>query len=261
MKQYWLVYKEFFKTSIAEATTYRVNFFLVFFVDIAFYASTFASVDFLFSHIDHIGIWNRDQFMFFIALTLAVDSFDMIFLGRNYWAFSDDLKLGNIDFTLLRPIHSLFVVFFRYVMVSSLCYAIVVWPLLIYFAIKVELSLLSWLLLPPTILLSFTLIGLVQFLISTLMFWTIEGASINFLRMQFVRVGRYPDFVYQKFTRKFFTIAIPILIATSAPAHFLLDPKGQWHQILLLILFILIFGAILLKVWKFGLDRYESASS
>ena len=261
MRHYWQVYKEFFKTSIAEATTYRANFFLIFFVDAAFYASTFASVDFLFSHIDHIGVWNRDQFMFFITLTLAIDSLDMIFLGRNYWTFSDDLKLGNLDFVLLRPIHSLFIVFFRYITIYSFSYAMLVWPLFIYFAIKADLSFVSWLLLPPAIVLSFILIALIQFLVCTLMFWTIEGASINFLRMQFVKVGRYPDFVYQRLTKKIFTIVIPILLATSAPAHFLLDPSHQWHRLLLLILFILIFWAILMKVWKAALNRYESASS
>ena len=42
MKNYLQIYLEFFKTSLAEAGTYRINFFLLFILDIAFYLSSYA---------------------------------------------------------------------------------------------------------------------------------------------------------------------------------------------------------------------------
>ena len=260
MKHYWQVYKEFFKTSFAKSTSFRINFILLFILDITFYLSIFAPIDFIFSYTAHIGAWNREQFMFFISFVLVVDHLHMTFLSGSFWMLAEDLKLGNLDFTLLRPIHSLFIVFFRYIRAYSFSSGIILWYLLGYFAFKAQLSLLSWILLPIMIGLAFILLALIEFLFSTLMFWTTEGIGLNFLRMQIQHVARYPDFIYRTFTRKIFTFVLPILITASTPTHFLLDPR-QWHQLVYLLGAISIILILLLKIWKVALNHYESASS
>ena len=261
MKHYLKIYLEFFKTSMAEASSYRLNFILLFLVDIAFYIINFAPIDFVFSHIDHIGAWNRDQFMFFISFAMVVDHLHMTLISGNFWMLANDLKLGNLDFTLLKPVHSIFPVFFRYVRVSSLASAPVVWFLLIYFAWKAQLEPLSWALLPLMILVSFLLMALIEILIATLMFWTTEGIGINFLRMQLQRLGQYPDFAYQTLTRRFFLFVLPVLLASSGPIHFLLSPQEHWPKLIHLALAIGIAALLLRKVWRIALNRYESASS
>ena len=261
MKHYWLVYQEFFKTSLAEASSYRINFVLLFILDIIFYASTFASIDFIFFHVGHIGVWNREQFMFFISFVMVVDHLHLTFVSANFWILAEQLKLGDFDFVLLRPIHSLFIVFFRYIRVASFASSLVIWPVLVYFALEVQLSLVSWILLPLMIILAFSLIVITESLISTLMFWTVEGIGINFLRMQLQGLSQYPDFVYQTLVRRFFTFVLPILTATSAPPHFLLNPQQQWPKLCLLVVTILVAWFLLLKVWKMAINRYESASS
>ena len=181
MKHYWQVYQEFFNTSMAEASSFRTHFFLIFLLDIVFYTSSFAPIDFVFSYISHIGVWNREQFMFFIGFVLVVDHLHMTFFSKSFWMLAEDLKSGNLDFTLLRPIHSLFIVFFRYINAPSFLSGIVVWYMLVHFALKVQLHLLSWILLPVMIGLALTLLVLIEFLFSTLMFWSTEGIGINFL--------------------------------------------------------------------------------
>ena len=261
IKHYLQVYLEFAKTSLIEASSYRINFILLFFVDITFYATSFTSVDFIFGHIDHIGIWERDQFMFFMSFVLVVDHLHMTFISANFWLLAESLRLGNLDFSLLKPIHSLFIVFFRYIRVSSFTSTPLVLGLLIYFSNKVNLSLTSWIMLPIMIILSFLLLAIIECTISTLMFWTTEGIGINFLRMQLQKMGHYPNFIYQTWTRRFFTFALPILIAGSAPVHFLLNPAHQWTQLFSLIIANLITGFALLKIWNKALLSYESASS
>ena len=260
MRHYWQVYQEFFKTSLAKSTSFRINFLLLFILDITFYTASFAPIDFIFSYTSHIGVWNREQFMFFTSFILVVDHLHMTFLSGSFWMLAEDLKLGNLDFTLLRPIHSLFIVFFRYVRAHSFPSGIVLWCVLGYFASKAQLSLLSWILLPLMIGLGFILLALMEFLFSTLMFWITEGIGLNFLRMQIQHVARYPDFIYMTFTRKIFTFVFPILITASTPTHFLLDPS-QWHQLAYLLGAIFIILVLLLKIWKVALNHYESASS
>ena len=261
MKRYWQVYQEFFKTCLAEASTYRMNFFLLFILEMIFSLIGFAHIDFIFSHVDHIGVWNREQFMFFVSFIMTVGHLHMVFISMNFWELSDNLIIGTFDFILLRPIHSLFIVFFRYIRIPSLPAGLVLWSLLIYFGLKAELAPISWALLPFMIGLSFILLALVEFLIATLMFWTTQGNGVNFLRMQLQGIGGYPDFVYQAFIRRIFIFVLPILLASSGPTHFLINPGQQWQQLCYLVLAILLLWLVLLKVWKFALNHYESASS
>ena len=260
MKHYWGIYQEFFKTSLAEASSFRINSLLVLLVDIAFYLVNLGSIDLMFSHIQHIGVWDREQFMFFISFILVIDNIHMIFLSGNFWILAEDLKLGNLDFILLRPVSSIFIVFFRYIRTPSIFSGIVAWFFLFYFALEAQLSPLAWVLLPLMILLSFILMALIEFIIATAMFWTTEGFGINFLRMQLQTMARYPDFVYQKFTRRFFSYVLPTLLIASAPCRFLLD-HHQWQPMLYFFIAIGLMAAVLTKVWKRALDHYESASS
>ena len=259
MKQYLQIYCEFFKTSLAEAGTYRINFFLLFLVDMAFYLSSYAPIDFIFSHVGHIGIWNREQFLFFVSFTLLVDHLHLTFLSVNFWELSEDLKLGRLDFVLLKPVSSIFIVFFRHVRISALPSGAVAWGLAVYFASKAGLDATGWILLVPMVVLSFILMALLEFLLSTLMFWTTEGIGVNFMRMQLQAMGRYPDFIYRTFIRRLFTFVLPILTALSAPCHFLFE--RQWEHLAVLVGSIAVFSFILLKTWKVALGRYESASS
>ena len=259
MRHYLQIYLEFFKTSLAEAGTYRINFFLLFLVDIAFYLSSYAPIDFIFSHVGRIGVWNRDEFLFFVSFTLLIDHLHITFLSINFWKLAQELKLGQLDFVLLRPVSSIFIVFFRHIRISALPSGILAWGLFIYFALRVELDVLGWILLLPMIALSMTLLALIEFLLSTFMFWTTEGIGINFLRMQLQVMSRYPDFVYKTFTRRLFTVVVPILTALSAPCRFLLE--RHWEGLALLVGAVVVFRFALLKTWKLALDRYESASS
>ena len=261
MKHYLKVYREFFRTSFSEASSYRLNFFLLFFVDLAFYFTSLASLHIIFSYVDYIGDWNREQFMFFFSFMMMVDNMHMIIISINFWLLADDLKLGNLDFKLLRPIHSIFLVFFHRVRISSLPSSLFTGGMMIYFAIQVNLSLTSWILLPLMLILSFTLLALIEFLISTLMFWTLEGNGINFLRMQLQHMQEYPDFIYHKIFRRILTYTIPILLAASAPVHFLFKPAKNWPQLCVLVTAILILSWLLSRIWRIALNRYESASS
>jgi len=260
MKFYWNIYKEFINTNISEASSFRLSFILIILLDLVFYLSALGTVHVIYDHVEAIGPWNKNQLMFFTAFMLCVDHLHMALISESFWRLSADIRMGNLDFILLKPVHSLFTVFFRYIRPSALFNAFIIWGTTIYFGLQIPLSALSWVLLPFFIILSFSLLAILEFIISASMFWITEGIGINFLRMQIQQLSRWPDFIYQYFTRKTFTIAIPILLIGSAPVHFLYDPR-QWEYLLGLFVALVVSLLVLLKVWSLALNRYESASS
>ena len=160
-------------------------------MDLVFYFVTLSSVSIIYDHVATIGSWNKHQLLFFISFMLTMDHLHMVVVSENFWELSVKVRTGSLDFDLLRPVPSIFSVFFRYVRTSSLFITPLVWGMLGYFGYKAGLTLLDWVIVPPLIILGFILFVLIEFCLSTAMFWIIEGHGINFLRMQFQQLARW----------------------------------------------------------------------
>lgn len=257
---YFKIYRSFISISFTEAMSFRTSFILLILMDIFFYASTLATVSFIYDHVEMIGPWDKHKLMFFISFMLALDHLHMSFLSESFWYLSRHIKQGDIDFILLRPAHSIFSVFFRHIRPSSLCNTPLVWGGLIYFGMQIPLRLDQWILIPFLLLLAFTLLAILEFIISTAMFWTTEGMGINFLRMQMQSLSRWPDFIYHQFSRRVFLIFFPLLLIGSGPIRFLYD-YSYWLYLLGMLIAIIIGAKVLTYLWQKALKNYESASS
>jgi len=260
IKKYGKVYLEFISHCFSEAMSYRLHFVLLIIMDLMFYISLLGSVDFIFRHVSTIGPWGRTEFMFFISFIIAIDHLHMTFISESFWNLSSDIRTGKLDFVLLKPIGSLFQIFFRFIRPATLVNIFVPWSLIIYYGSQLDLSIIAWFSLPFLVLLGLTLLTSIEILISMSMFWTIESFGINFLRMQLQQLSRWPDFVYQFYARKFFSLVIPVLLIGSAPVKFLLD-QSHWQLLLLMLFITLVCWLLIGFFWKRGLRFYESASS
>ena len=260
MKHYLDVYKEFISTNFSVSLSFRTSFTLLVLMDIFFYLSTLLTIEFIFQHISSLGPWNKEQLMFFISFMLVIDNLHMVILSESFWVLSHQIKTGDIDFILLKPIHSIFAIFFRYPRPSSILNTFLTLGVLFFYGSKLSLDVMSWILLPFLALMSFSLLAILEIIISTSMFWMQEGLGINFLRMQMQQLSRWPDYIYSKMARKALLISFPILLVGSAPVHFLLD-HSEWEYLIGVLLANVIFFIVMVTLWKMALIRYESASS
>lgn len=260
IKHYLKVYEMFVSTSVSVATSFRTSFILMVFMDIFFNLSTLFTVSIIFDHVELVGTWNRERLMFFTSFMLVIDCFHMLFLSSGFWRFSDDLKSGNLDYTILRPVSSIFTVFFRYFKPSSVPDFFITVGLLIYYGMKINLQLIHWVLIPFLVIFSFILLALIEFIVSCAMFWVVEGLGVNFLRMQLQSISRMPDFIYNNFMKRLLTLCIPVLLVGSGPVMFLLD-FNNWHYLVYMGISIVICFYILIFTWNRGLNHYDSASS
>lgn len=247
-------------TSFSEAMGFRVNFFILIVLDLFFYGSALFSVDIIYQHVSTIGPWNREQLMFFVSIMLLIHQFHMALVADNFWVFSATLRLGQLDFDLLKPISSLFSSFLRRIRPGSLINIFLSGGLVIYYGLQVDLSITAWIVLPFGIMFGFILAASLDMLIACGMFWMLEGVGINFLRMELQELSRWPDFIYGAIVGRLLTVVVPILLIGNAPTRFLFD-QHDWGPLLGMVVAILIIWGLLQIVWKFGLLAYESASS
>ena len=257
---YLKVYKEFLSTCFVQALEFRVHFVLLILMDLAFYLSSLASVQIIFNHVPEIGGWQKEQFMFFVAFMLSINQLSMSFGSQGFWEFSFLLRTGEFDFYLLKPIGTVFSVFFRFIRPGSMLNIFFTGPVLIYFGIQVGLDWLDWVLLPFLLILGFLLQNSIELVIACGMFWMLEGTGVAFLTMELQQLARWPDFIYNTFVYRFLTIFLPILLIGSAPIRFLFS-YNDFLPLLGMGVAILVFWGVLSVTWRIGVKQYESASS
>lgn len=260
MNHYLSVYRKFVSTAFTQASSFRVSFFLIIIMDLFFYFSTLASVTFIYDHVEYIGIWQKPQLMFFISFMLTLDWLHMTLFSESFWMMGEHIRTGSLDFILLRPIHSIFSVFFRHFRPATMLNGAVAIFFLVKYGVALNLSPLSWILTPFLMILGLTLLVIMEIIISVAMFWIVEGLGINFLRMQMQQLSRWPDFIYAALTRKVLTIILPVLLIGSGPVRFLYD-HGDFKLLIGLMIAIIVSWKVMLILWNFGLKKYDSASS
>lgn len=260
IRHYSGIYREFINNCFAAALTYRLHFILLMIMDLLFYCSIMGSVDFLFQHLHRIGPWGRSEFMLFMAFMIAIEHLHMTFISENFWEFSYDIRTGRLDFILLKPVGALFIIFFRNIRPGTLLNGLFPWGFLLYYGQQLHFELWQWFILSGLVLLGLALLTSTEILISMSMFWLVESMGINFLRMQFQQIARWPDFVYQYFAQKIFSWVIPVLLVGSAPIRFLLNPR-DWFGLVQMVGLLVLFVFLIRWFWQRGLASYESASS
>lgn len=260
LKPYVAVLHQQFLNSFAKMMAFRVSMLLGLTVEWAVFLTLYLTARFLFNHIDHVGAWDRSEFMFFTFWYLLVMSTHNAFLAPNFWNFSTEVRTGNLDFRLVRPLGSLFDVFTAIQRPTSIMMLPVHAGFLIYFGIQVELGLASWLLITPLLMLSFALVALIEMAVVMTIFWTKGGDGINFIRIQCQQVQRWPDFMFPDGVRRVFSFLIPILIAITFPVRFILDNQ-EWSGLVAVVVAAIVFWLLVRTLWNWGLRRYESASS
>lgn len=257
---YWRVFRQQCSNSTSKLLAFRVSFFATLLAEAASLLTVFFSAELLFSHINSIGSWQRNEFMFFLFWVQSLLSLHLALISANCWNLSDEIRTGKLDFRLVRPLGSLFDIFTAYIRPASLLMFPIYIGCLIYFGLQIHLSISSWMIILPLFILSFTLQVLIEIVISMAMFWTTSGDGINFIRLNSQQVQRWPDFMYPETFRTVFTRLIPILVAGSFSCRILLGAR-QWHEIAFYPVAIALCLFLVNRLWRAGLRRYESASS
>ena len=243
---------------MSEDLSFRENFVLQSLMNSCFIGVYFFTSIFIFNHVEQIGLWNKDQFLFFLSFALFIDQLHYFIFAFNFWIFSDDVRLGAFDFTLLKPVSSLFITYFKRLSTPGVFTILITFSMLVYFGIKLDLSLWMWLSLPFCAVLSLSLLLAIEVLISLFNFFTIEGIGINQARLQVQQIYRWPDFIYRGSVRLFL---FPFLAITSIPVRYLLD-FSYWTWLAFLALAVCLFWYIIIFfIWPKALNFYESASS
>ena len=176
---------------------------------------------------------------------------------------SELVRSGKLDFLLLLPVNSSFVVSFRQVDLGAYVNAASAVAVMAYAARQLRV-------LPrPMQMLGFLVLCVagiaihysLMFLLASISFWTVRAQGIVWGYYNLFNIARLPDEAFHGLFKALFTLAIPMLLVSNVPSRVLAHKLDSAGPVLLLLVMSVVCFCVSELGWRASLRRYTSASA
>lgn len=276
---YLKVFLTFARNSLVRDMTFRANFIIESISSVSWMIMNLGFYVLIFRFTDMIGDgsgWGKYEFFVFIATTILVNSLVQAFFMPNAQEFSELIRTGGLDFALLKPIDTQFLISLQRVNWASLANFGVAIVLMVYSLSKLMtraadplvLEPIVFLLYPIYVILGVAILYSLMIALAATSVWLGRNQSLYNFWFYITNFSRYPMEIYSgnlagDALQKFFTFIIPVLVVVNVPARMMAWPlaQQQWP----LVLFALAAAVLSLAgsrwVFQRSLLSYRSASS
>lgn len=278
---YLRVFFTFARNSLIRDMSFRSNFLLDCISSLSWLLMNLGFYLVVFLHVKSIGVstgWGPDEFYVFLATTWLINSIVQSFLMPNAQEFSELIRTGGLDFALLKPIDTQFLISFRKVEWPSLSNFFLGLLILGYALVRLSNRTdPAWSVGPLELTLYVLFIAcgvaLLYSLITCLAatsIWLGRNQSLYDFWFYITNFSRYPMEIYETGWGiplwYAFTFICPVLVVVNVPARLLaqpISPKANWEWYLIGFTFLATIASLALSRWIFqrALRSYSSASS
>jgi ABC-2 type transport system permease protein len=239
-------------------------------MNIGFYFLIFEYTDQIGAGGDAGAAWNKHQFFVFIATSMFINSVVQLLFMTNADEFSELIRTGGLDFALLKPIDTQFLISLRRIEWASLANFVVAAALMAYALPRIEgfeLSLWQVALYPVYLIGGIAILYSLMIVLAAASVWLGRNTTIYDFWFYITNFSRYPMEIYHgpvgDWLRRVFTFALPILIVVNVPARLLAKPLRPENAYLALFAVAATIMSLVASRWVFNraLLSYRSASS
>ena len=107
---YRRVWLTFVRNALVREMTFRGNFLINLVTRAFWFAAQITLFEIIFRNVPEINGWTREQYFAFMATGMLINAFVEAFFMPNCANFSELIRTGNLDFVLLKPIDTQFLV-------------------------------------------------------------------------------------------------------------------------------------------------------
>ncbi|MGA2259123.1 MAG: ABC-2 family transporter protein [Thermoguttaceae bacterium] len=269
---YFRVFLTFARNSLVRDMTFRANFLIDSITSMAWMLLNLAFYLLVFRYTGSIGEntgWEQYQFFVFFATSLVINAVVQTFFMTNADELTDLIRTGGLDFILLKPIDTQFLVSLRRVEWSSLSNLALGLVLLGYALLR-----LAYLPGPIQVVLYLVYVACGVAIYYSLMIalasatvWMGRNLTLYDFWFYIITFSRYPMEIYTGWLGwplgLFFTFIIPVLIVVNIPARMLVRTLENQNWWLAAFAILAATASVAASRWVFqlALRSYRSASS
>lgn len=262
MPRYLRLWRRFIIMAFVREAEYRVNFAVSVLEGIAQLGIALLTFALLYRYTDAVAGWSAAEALLLVGVYRAMDGLLALQIAPNMIRAAKYVNRGELDFILLRPVSSRFLVSLRWLQLPEAVNVLIGLALAYYAGERagVRWSLAGVLSAAALAACGLVLLYCLWFFSVTLTFWLVRTASISYLFYDAWQTARYPVSYFKGLARAILTFVVPVAFATTFPTEALL---GRVDGRLLLagpILAAAAFAGTQL-FWNYAVRHYSSASS
>ena len=252
----------FLKVNIQMSLAYRADTVVNILLNIMWLGWELLSLSIIFNNTETIGGWGFGELIALLGVFRLVHTLMIALIWPNTEKFNQSIRDGSMDYTLLQPVNSMFLVTFSRITVWR------AWDLILATVLIVIGVNMSGEIATPLNILTFILLTIsgaiviysLWIVLIALTFWFTKFDNNVTILQALLDAGRYPVTVYPVWLRIIVTFIIPIAVATTVPLQGLRGELTLGRVIMFAAIGVISF-LIASQVWKRGLKQYSGASS
>ena len=255
----------FAKVSVLNVAAYRFDMLVRVFVSLMHLTADLIGVTTIFNNTSLVSGWTFMHMLVLVGVFRIVAGGMRILIVPNMRRVLDDIMEGTLDFVLLRPVNSQFLISIREVVVWRIVDVLLGFGICAYGCIKLNGYVPAWSVAMFVLMLAagFTIIYSFWLMLATLCFWFKRLQNIEMVFWNVFEAGRYPVQVYPNWVQWTLTYLIPLAFITTFPAMAGTgDPsKISPHIVITAIVMATVAFVVSSRFWHSGLRRYSGASA
>jgi len=263
LKRYLKLYAALWKNSVTREMSFKGNFLLWIVVELCWFGLQLSFVSVVFSQTETVGTWTRWEMVLLVGASNFIQQLYQAFFLTNCTNLSELVRTGKMDFLLLLPANTRFLVSLRVVDLGAFVNALFAVCVMCFAAGKLQLhpqplQILGFLALCGVgIMIHYSL----MFILATISFWTVRAQGIVWGYYNLFNIARMPDEAFRGAFKGVFTFALPVLLVSNVPTRVLADKVTSPASWALLLGLGLVWAGISEWFWRLSVRRYTSASS
>jgi ABC-2 type transport system permease protein len=262
-RQYGGIYAALWKNSVVREMSFKGNFLMWILVESLWFFLQLAFIGVIYLHTDRIGTWSQWEVVMLVGASHFIQQvFQAVFLV-NCAQLSELIRTGRLDFMLLLPVNTRFLVSLRQVDLGGFVNAVFGLCVMAYAAHRLG----SW----PSLTQvgGFLLLGVagifihysLMFLLAATAFWTVRAQGIVWGYYNLFNIARLPDGAFSGGFKVFFRFALPMLLVANVPVKLVLQKLDSPWEMVLLVAMSALWFVVSSLFWRLSLKRYTSASA
>jgi ABC-2 type transport system permease protein len=252
----------FLKVNLQIAFAYRADTVVNILINLMWLGRELLGLRIIFSNTDTLAGWGPGELIALLGVFRLVNLLMASVIWPATEKFNTSVRDGSLDYTLLQPANSLFLITFSRIVIWR------IWELVLAFVLIIigihmsggvpsPMSIIYFLFLVASgtlVIYSFWIV------LIALTFWFIKFDNNVTILQALMDSGRYPATVYPPWLRLIITYLIPIALATTVPLQGL---RGELSgaQVLVFVFIGFITFWVATRIWKAGVRQYSGASS
>lgn len=253
---------QFFRIGLLTEMEYRANFFIQVFQSGLNFGTGLLGVFIVFSHTESLNGWSALELMALLGVFYMMGGVIQFVIEPGMQRFMEDVRLGTLDYVLLKPQDSQLMVSIRKIQIFKLIDVILGVSVLVYAVLPMKASI-GWinvLAFVATLFCGSMIVYSFWFFLATLSIWFVRIENILFIFQGVYQAGRWPVDIYPKWMRIALTFVVPVAFATTIPARNLTGTSHVGYVVLAGVVSTVMF--VLARLfWRRALRFYSGAGA